>query len=345
MKAVVYTAPGEVSVTDVPTPHAGAGEVLLRVTSNTICGTDLRIAKGLKRKGVIAPRILGHEVAGEIVEVGEGVVDYQVGQTVGVCPTYHCGACRECQRGRYHLCLKAEVLGHQTDGGLASHLLIPAHGVAEKVLVPFHGDIDPAALSLAEPLSCVIHGQRFLNISVGDTVVIMGGGAIGLLHAQVARLSGASRVILSEPMEFRRSLATQFGVDRTVDPTTENLHEVVASLTDGHGADVVIVCIGINALVNEALTLSARHGRVSLFAGFPADELAQMDANLIHYRELTVVGSSNSTVTDYHSAVDLLERGAVVVDPLITHRFTLDQYEQAVDTISAPDALKVAIIP
>lgn len=345
MKAVRYHSPSDVRVEDVDTPTPGPGELVIRVGANTICGTDLRIVRGLKKKGVIAPRILGHEVSGVIDAIGEGVEAYSPGDTVGICPTYSCGGCYQCQRGRVHLCENALVLGHQTDGGMAEFIRIPARAVADGVVVSYTADLDPAAAALAEPLSCIIHGQRFLNIGVGDTVLVMGGGAIGLLHSALAELSGAHQVILSEPMEFRRNLGSQFGVSLAVDPTQDNLEEAVLAATGGQGADVVIVCIGIPALVNQAMSLSAKHGRVSLFAGFPAGEMASVDPNLVHYRELTVVGSSNSTVPDYQQAMALLETGRIVVDPLITHRFSLEEYDQAVETISAPDAIKVAIIP
>jgi L-iditol 2-dehydrogenase len=315
------------------------------VLSNTICGTDLRIAKGIKRKGVIAPRVLGHEVAGEVVEVGAAVTHFGIGDTVGVSPTFSCGSCTECQRGLFHLCRSAEVLGHQTDGGLADFLLVPARAVRGGVLVAYSITSDPAAISLAEPLSCVIHGQRFLNISFGDVVLIIGGGAIGVMHARLAKLAGASMVILSEPVVFRRVIAAEFGADVTVDPTTQDLAQIVANLTNGDGADVVIVCIGVPALVNDALTLARKHARVSLFAGFPTDEFTAIDSNLIHYKELTIVGSSNSTVVDYQQAIGLIESGAIDTARLVTHRFTVDEYEDAVDTINHPQALKVAIIP
>ncbi len=345
MRAVIYKAPGDVEVMDVERPVPGDGDVLLKVLSNTICGTDLRIAKGIKRKGVIAPRVLGHEVAGEIVELGENVTGFEVGDTVGLSPTFSCGGCTECQRGLFHLCRNAKVLGHQTDGGLAGFLLVPAQAVHDGVLVPYSVTADPVAISLAEPLSCVIHGQRFLDISVGDVVLVIGGGAIGLMHAQLAKLAGASTVILSEPVEFRRVMAARYGADVTVDPTTQDLAQIVADHSHGEGADVVIVCIGVPALVNDALTLARKRGRVSLFAGFPPDEFAAIDSNLIHYKELTIVGSSNSTIVDYQKAVVLIESGAIDTTPLVTHRFSVDQYEEAVDMINHPQALKVAILP
>ena len=345
MRAAVYKAPGEVEVMDVERPVPGDGDVLLKVLSTTICGTDLRIAKGIKRKGVIAPRVLGHEVAGKIVQLGANVNGFAVGDTVGLSPTFSCGSCTECQRGLFHLCRNAKVLGHQTDGGLAEFLLVPAQAVRDGVLVPYSLTADPVAISLAEPLSCVIHGQRFLDISFGDVVLVIGGGAIGLMHARLAKLAGASTVILSEPVEFRRAVAVEFGADVTVDPTAEDLGQIVADLTNGDGADVVIVCIGVSALVNDALVLSRKHARVSLFAGFPTDELTAIDSNLIHYKELTVVGSSNSTIVDYQLAIGLIESGAIDTARLVTHRFAVDQYEDAVDMINHPQALKVAIIP
>lgn len=345
MRAVIYKAPGDVEVMDVERPAPGGGEVLLKVLSNTICGTDLRIAKGIKRKGVIAPRVLGHEVAGEIVQVGANVIGFGVGDTVGLSPTFSCGSCTECQRGLFHLCRNAKVLGHQTDGGLAEYLLVPAQAVRDGVLVSYSVTADPVAISLAEPLSCVIHGQRFLDISFGDVVLVIGGGAIGLMHARLAKLAGASAVILSEPVEFRRDIATDFGADVTVDPATENLAQIVADHTNGDGADVVIVCIGVPALVNDALALARKRGRVSLFAGFPTDELTAIDSNLIHYKELAIVGSSNSNVVDYQQAVGLIESGAIDTARLVTHRFGIDEYEDAVDMINHPQALKVAIIP
>lgn len=345
MKAVVYLAPGEVETQEIERPALDPGDVLIKVLSNTICGTDLRIARGIKRKGVIAPRVLGHEVAGAVAEVGDAVTEFSVGDHVGITPTFSCGACSECQRGRFHQCRNARVLGHQVHGGLAEFIRVPADAVKTGMLVPYPEKADPVAMSLAEPLSCVLHGQRILDVSVGDTVLIIGGGAIGLMHASVAKLAGAAMVILSEPIEYRRTVAETFGADVTVDPTTEDLAAVVSQHTAGEGADVVIVCIGVPQLVNEALTHARNAGRVSLFAGFPPDKKSEIDANLIHYKELTVGGSSNSTVVDYRKAIHLVATGAVDTAKLVTHRFDLDQFEEAVDMINHPQALKVAIVP
>ncbi|TAM68528.1 MAG: alcohol dehydrogenase [Microbacteriaceae bacterium] len=345
MKAVVYLSPGEVEVQERDRPPVNPGDVLLRVLSNTICGTDLRIARGIKRKGVIAPRILGHEVSAEVLELGAGASGIEIGDRVCVTPTFSCGACTECQRGRFHQCQNARVLGHQVDGGLAEYLTVPADAVRKGALIPYSAEADPVAMSLVEPLSCVLHGQQILDVSVDDAVVIIGGGAIGLLHTRIAKVRGAKTVIVSEPVEYRREIARRFGADVTVDPTNEDLEAVVAAHTSGQGADVIIVCIGIPVLVNQALALARNKGRVSLFAGFPSDQPAQVDANLVHYKELAVVGSSNSTSTDMRRAAGLIESGVVLAGQLITHRFALDEFHEAVDLIASPHALKIAIIP
>lgn len=345
MKAVLYQGPGDVVVTEVPKPVPAIGEVIIKVLSNTICGTDLRIAKGIKKKGVVAPRILGHEVAGEVVEIGAGVANLRIGDRVGLSPTYSCQDCFECSRKRPHLCKNALVLGHQADGGLAEYLLVPAKPVLDGVLVRYQGAHDPVAISLAEPLSCIIHGQKFLNIGSDDVVLIIGGGAIGLMHATLAKANGAKKVILSEPLAFRRALAVEFGADIVVDPVHEDLNQIIRANSESNGADVVVVCIGLPKLVNQALELASNRGRVSLFAGFPTDELAAIDSNLIHYKELSIFGSSNSTIEDYEQAIHMIDSGEIDTAKLVTHRFTLEEFEKGVETITDPNALKIAIIP
>ena len=345
MHAVVYSSPEDVGVKEVARPEVQKGDVLVRVLSNTICGTDLRIARGLKRKGVIAPRILGHEVSGRIIELGDGVTGLRVDDRVVLSPTYTCQACAECQRGNFHLCRNARVQGHQVDGGLAEYLLVPADAVHAGVIVPISDRVDPVHASLAEPLSCVLHGQEILGVTQGDVVLVIGGGAIGLLHAQVAKLRGARTVILSEPVRFRRETALRFGADRVVDPMTEDLAAVVLEHSEGEGVDATVVCIGVPQLVNQALELTRNRGRVSLFAGFPPDSHAAVDANLVHYRELSVVGSSNSTIPDMRRAVSLIESGRIPIGELITHRYPLDDFDLGVQMIDHPEALKVAILP
>lgn len=344
-RAATYLGEGRVEVREVARPVPGTGEVLVRVASTTVCGTDLRIASGAKSKGVRVPVVLGHEVAGVVERVGGGVDALRPGDRVGMAPSVVCGACDPCRRGASNLCRNARVLGHDLDGGLAEHLLVPAAAVRAGNLVAASDGVPFADLSLAEPLSCVLHAQRLVGVGVDDVVLVVGGGAIGLLHAQLARVSGARAVVVSEPVASRRALASRLGADVVVDPGEHDPVEVVRELGDGAGADVVLVCIGVPALVDQALAAARPRGRVSLFAGFPQGRPAQVDPNLVHYGELIVTGSSNSTVEDYRAAVRLIEGGRVDVGSLVTHRFGLDDVAEALATAGSPEAVKVAVEP
>lgn len=345
MQAAVYLGNGELDVREVKLPSLQSGEVLLKVEANTICGTDLRIANGSKSKGVLTPRILGHEVAGTVVEVGNGVTQVALGDLVAMTPSIFCYSCNACQQGTFNLCQNVLVLGHAIDGGLADYIVVPAMAVSTGNLTVASSALDPAEVALAEPLSCVLHGQGIIGIRLDDVVLVIGGGAIGQLHAQVAKASGARTVIVSEPVASRRALASELGADIVVDPMTEDLPAVVKEATGGLGADVVIVCIGVPQLINGAFEAARPRGKVNLFAGFPKDVMSQFDANLIHYKELTVTGSSNSTSAEMQKAVSLIESGRINVSKLITHRFALAEIESALTAAVDPDALKVAVIP
>ncbi len=213
MKAAVYLGNGDLRVTDAHTPAPGPGQALLRIESNTICGTDLRIAKGLKSKGVHPPVILGHEVAGTVVALGADSSGVAVDDMVGMTPSVACNRCRQCHAGNANLCTNARVLGHDINGGLADYLLVPADALANGNLVRAPSRLAPEEVSLAEPLSCVLHGQELMSLGLNDVVVVIGGGAIGQLHAQVARARGAGTVIVSEPIASRRELALELGAD------------------------------------------------------------------------------------------------------------------------------------
>lgn len=345
MRAAVYRGPGRVEVSEVERPRVGPGEVLVRVASTTVCGTDLRIASGAKTAGVRVPVVLGHEVAGTVEQVGAGVEVVRVGDRVGMAPSVVCGACDMCRRGVFNLCRAARVLGHQIDGGLAEHLLVPADAVRAGNLVVVSPQVPFEQVSLAEPLSCVLHGQHLVGVGLGDVVLVVGGGAIGQLHAQLAKVSGARAVVVSEPVASRRALAERLGADVVVDPTSEDLDAVVAQMSDGAGADVVIVCIGVPALVDQALASARPRGRVSLFAGFPKDRMTEVDANRVHYKELMVTGSSDSTVEDYRGAVRLIESGRVDVGALLTDTYPLDRVHDALERAASPEAVKVAVHP
>jgi L-iditol 2-dehydrogenase len=345
MRGFTFQGPGKAELTELPDPEPGPGEILLKVEANTVCGTDLRIMRGEKTKGVRHGVVLGHEASGTIAAVGDGVEGYQVGQLCGVSPIFACGICRYCQNGLQNLCENALVVGYDVDGGLGEWMVIPEIGVRAGRLVAAPDGLPPEQLSLAEPLACCLNGIDQYRVDVGDVVVILGAGPIGLFHLQLAVIAGARTVIVSDPSESRRKVAAELGAGATVDPTSEDLAAVVADATDGFGAQVAVVCIGRPQLVNDALNLVGKRGRVSVFAGLADKGWAEIEANLIHYKEISLLGAANSGTADYERAVALISSGRIDAGRMVTHRFPLDQAAEAITSVAGGEGIKVAVLP
>lgn len=345
MRCAALHAPGDLRLEDRPTPQPGPGEVLLKVEANTLCGTDGRILRGEKTSGVRPGVVLGHEVAGRVAAVGPGVDGLEVGRQATVSIVIACDSCDACLSGMEHMCRNLELIGYGVDGGLAEYLLVPARAVRRHNVVQTEKEIPATLLALAEPLSCCLHGLSAYEVHAGDTVVVLGGGPIGLIHTQLARLSGAEQVIVSNRSESRRRMALDLGASLAVDPTAEDLGEVVRAATSGRGADAVVVCIGAPELAQQALTLARVGGRVNYFAGFPKGSTSTMEPNIIHYNELVVTGGSNARRHDVVRAVRLLESGRLDLSPLVTHTFGLEKVAEAFATVEAREGVKVAVLP
>lgn len=348
MRAAVFLAPNEMELRDIHRPEPGPGEVVVKVGSCAVCGTDLRIFAGGKTRGVFPPRVLGHEIAGEVVSLGKGAAEFtpvKPGDHVATVPGMPCLACRFCNTGHENLCKRRSALGYSYDGGFAEYMVVPARGVQIGAIVPVPKHLSDAEASLAEPLACVVNGQRKSKVQLGDVVLIIGAGPIGLMHLALARIAGARKVLVSEPNAARRLLAGELGATRTIDPTAEKLAEAVLNETNGDGADVVCAAIGVPQIVNELLAVARPGGRVNLFAGYSGTGHTTIEANLIHYGELIVTGTSGCTREDFRHAMYLLESGQLNIKPLITHRFPLDQIEQAFSTTRTGAGLRVVVEP
>jgi len=348
MRAAVFWGPDQMELRDMPRPEAGHGEVLVKVAACAVCGTDLRILSGGKTRGVVPPRVLGHEIAGEIVALGKGtdrLTQLRVGQRVTMAPGIPCLACRFCNTGNENLCRNRSALGYRFDGGFAEYMVVPAVAVARGNMFPIPDRLADSEAALAEPLACVVNGQRKSQIGVGDVVVVIGAGPIGLMHLQLSRLAGARKLIVSEPSPQRRALAGELGATRTVDPTAEDLIEVVKAETDGDGADVVIAAIGVTQVVNQLLLITRSGGRVNLFAGYSGTGEATIEANLIHYGELILTGTSACTREDFRQALNVLETGQFNMRALATHHFPLEQVADAFTTTRTGSGLRVIVNP
>ncbi|QIQ22289.1 zinc-dependent dehydrogenase [Zophobihabitans entericus] len=343
MKAAVLFAANKLNVTQIEKPVAGPGDLVIKVKASAICGTDGRIVTGKKTKGVRYPSVIGHEFSGEVVEVGTGVTNFQCGDAVAVDPVIPCCSCVYCLSGKENVCKNRQAIGYEFDGAFAEYLRIPAIALKTGNVFKVPQGISFEAAALAEPLACCINGQKNVGIELGDTVVILGAGPIGLMHIMLARLSGAKTIIVSELNEKRRLAALDCGADLVVDSSKENLDEKIKQLTDGMGADVVIMAIGVPALVNPALSLVRKGGRVNLFAGFSAGDMSNIDVNLIHYNELSITGASALSRQGYQTALNLISSGKINVEKLVTHRFKLDDINAAFACALDGAAIKILI--
>jgi L-iditol 2-dehydrogenase len=345
MLAAVFQRPGQMEIMEVDTPETGPDEVLVKVVANTICGTDVRIFRGEKTRGIPLPTILGHEVAGHVQKVGRNVRGYEVGAPVALAPVIACHRCFYCQNGMENICPNQKIVGYDVKGGLSEYVCIPADAVAAGNLFVAQNDLPSEYLALAEPLACCVNGHRRSRIHLNTTVLIMGSGPIGLFHLQLALLAGARTVIMSEPSAPRRAVASTFGAHITVDPNSEDLPAIVFEATGGLGVDSVIICIGVPKLVNDALTMARQGGCINIFAGLAAKGWAEIEANLIHYKELEVTGSANSRCSDYKTALQLIESGCIKVEAMVTDRFPLRLTHAALDKAASGEGIKIAVLP
>ena len=317
--------------------------MVLKIEANTICGTDLRIVSGAKTAGVRPGVILGHEFAGRVAAVGDGVAGVPVGAQATCSIVVGCLRCAACQSGREHLCENLILFGYELDGGLAEYLLVPRIAMEHGNLVVVERELPATTLALAEPVSCCLNGARQVAVAPGETVVVLGAGPIGLLHIALARLAGATIFATGRPGRLEAALS--LGATEAFDLTGDALTREIMQRTGGRGADVVIVAVGDLSLVNQALELAAFGGRVNYFAGFPKGSAATMDPNLIHYRELLVSGGSNARRADVARAVGLLSSGALDVGSMVTHQFPLSELDEAMAAVRQRRGLKVAVVP
>lgn len=347
MLAAVYHGPEDVRLEEVPVPIIGADEVLLKVANAGICGTDLRIWHGAHRKfppGTV--RIPGHELVGDIAELGANVKGLEPGERVFVAPNMGCGHCRQCVSGNNNRCARYEAIGVTMDGAFAEYVRIPAAAILQGNLIPLAAQADPAAAALIEPFACVLRGQDAVAVRPGEVVLVIGAGPIGVMHVMLARLRGAGRVIVSDLLPDRLRLAIRTGADRTVSPLQEDLAAVIAEESGGEGADVIIVAAPAAGAQEEALKLSAIGGRINLFGGLPREQSTiRFDSNLVHYKELVVTGTTACSTADCWRAAALVNSGRVDLSHLVSARFPLSEALQALAAAEDRKSLKVVIEP
>lgn len=334
MRANYFIGNGSFELREVDIPHAGPGEVVIRNMVCGVCGTDVHIKNGEPGSAdVDPPVVLGHEYSGEIVEVGEGVTALHPGDHVTVDPNIYCGRCQHCRSGKKQLCESMKAVGVTRDGGFAQYSLVPQdQAFLLDPSVPFE------AGAMAEPLACCIHGIDIAGIKPGQTVCVVGGGAIGLIMLQLAKLSGAAKLILSEPNAKRREAAKDLGADLTVDPTDPAVYDNVRNT-----ADVVIECVGNNRAVQSAFDFANKGATLVLFSVPKPDAQFPVPLFDVYKKELTIRGSFVNPDT-HGRAVALINAGKVDFGPIITHRYPLAELHEAIEAQSGSESIKVVVM-
>jgi L-iditol 2-dehydrogenase len=338
MKAIRLYGPQDLRLEEMPLPEISPQQVLIRIEACGICPSDVRWYAGTRPipQRMKLPRIPGHEWVGEIVEVGAEVSEYQVGDRVAAYGQVVCGMCENCKRGIFNYCLDRQ---RAIEGGFSQYGRALTSG-----LLPVPPKLGYEEACFAEPLSCCINGIKRSNIQLGDDVVVVGAGPIGLLHVQLARLHGA-RVIATDLFPQRLEVAKAVGAHDVVNAASGNAVEQVCDLTGGRGADAIIVATGARAAMEQGLQMAALHGNVNFFAGsYPPPQLS-LDPNLIHYKELILTGSHHFTPFAFERALKLLQYGLVQVKPLISHRLPLAQTPEGFDIVVGQKGLKVVVFP
>ncbi len=346
MKAALFTEPGKLSIIEVPKPNVGSKEILIRVKTCATCGTDAKIFRhGHPR--LKPPQIIGHEISGEVVEVGSQIDGFRLGDRVQVIAAIPCGECWLCESNRMTICENQLSMGYQFAGGFAEYMVIPwevirVDGVN---LIPDNVSFDEAAVT--EPLACVLNSQEIVGVTKGDTVLVMGAGPIGCLHVRLARALGAERVFLADVNGDRLALSSEkVKPDASINMEKEDLAEKVKTLTNGRGPSVVITAAPSGAAQELAISIVSPGGRVSFFGGLPKDNpLINCDSNIVHYKEVTLFGANGSSPRQNLEALKMISEGKVSVADLITHKVALDQVLDAIEAVMSGTAIKVVVNP
>jgi L-iditol 2-dehydrogenase len=322
--------------------------VLLKVEACALCGTDQRVLSGEKPVDVA---IVGHEITGIAVEIGAGVNGVVKGGKYVVQTVIGCGKCPMCRLHRENLCEKGFIaMGYQFNGGFAEYILMPEIAVRQGCLIPVPFDLPSDQGTIIEPLSCCVNGMKYIPMENCAHAVIFGGGIIGVLNGLVAKARGAREITIMDVSQPRLDLLKKLKLpfDNLVNSGRISPVEWVKEKTAGRGVDAVVVAASVKALVAEGIGLLKRGGHLSIFAGMPkSDPVAPIDLNRIHYLELNLHGANSSSQTEYLAARDMLVSGRINGRALVTHRFPLSKFNEAVRAQSDPSsgALKVVVLP
>lgn len=345
MKAAVLEQLEQMVVKEVERPSVDEDSILMKVEAVGICGSDIRIFRHGNNR-VTLPQVLGHESAGRIVELGQNVTKFKIGDRISLGADVPCGECIFCEAGIGNNCQINYAMGYQFAGSFAEYVLLNKtmvnYGPIHKI--PDYISYEEAAL--AEPLACVLNALELSNIKLGDSVVVIGAGPIGCMIIEVAKLMGATKVILVQRSRPRLEMAKQFGAHAYICSSEENAIERVLEETGGLGADVVITSNPSPEAQVDAIYMAKNRARVNFFGGLPKGKsMVTLDTNIIHYKELFVHGAHGSLPAHHQKAIDLIGSGVIDMKRYISHRYPLDEINQAISAAEGHVGMRVIVQP
>ncbi len=335
----------DVRVDEIPIPTINREEILIKVEACAVCGSDLKAFK-LGNPRLNPPIVMGHEFTGVIAETGKNTIGFNEGERIVMSTSISCGKCLYCRKGWTNLCVDLAPMGFRYDGGMAEYMVIPERAIINGHLVKVPDTLKPEYAALAEPLSCAVNSVEQCEIEKGDTVLIMGAGPMGILNACAAKHAGAGKIIMTELNESRLKQAGNFHIDILVHPGEEDLKNIVMEETKGYGADVVIVAAPAASPQEEALSLVRKRGSVCLFASLPAGQSdLTINSRLIHYNEIRVTGSSDSTTRHVKEAIGILSDPSSLSRNIVSHIISLTEIKKAFEIMESGEALRVVLKP
>jgi L-iditol 2-dehydrogenase len=343
MKAAVYYGKNDIRIENVPDPRSTPDNMVARVEGCAICGTDLK-SYMIGSSKIIPPKIIGHEMVGRLVHVGKNVKGFQKDDYFTLATTVPCGNCYYCQNGLTNLCLDTKPISSYYDGAFAEYIELNSYTIAQGNVIKIPKDNDYKKYALSEPLSCAINAHNIVDIKQNSTVVIIGGGPLGAIHAELAKAEGAEKVFVVEISKQRLELMKRLNGVELLDSSEEKAVETVKNSTHGLGADIVIVCAPAAGAMEQSFSYARKGAYISFFASLPKDSSRlTIDSRDIHYNELRVVGASDSRKEHVQKAVELLNSGKINADAIITHSVKLADILQGFELMRTRQSLKVLV--
>jgi len=344
MKAAKLFGPNDIRVLDCPIPEINDNEILLKTKAAAICGTDLRmVGNGYKGVDEAHPLVLGHEIVGIIEQVGKNVKGYTKGMRVAIAPNIGCGICDWCVSGDTHLCPEYTAFGINMDGGFAEYVRVPQNAITQGNIMILDDSMPLDAAALVEPASCVLNGQLRTGIRLNDKVLIIGAGPIGIMHGLLAKVVGVAKVYIRDLSVQRMNQSVELISGAESIPESD-LEAAAKRLTGGRGFDVTITACPAPAAQADALKVTGMNGRILFFGGLPAgkDEVT-LATNHIHYKQLSIFGSTRGNVNQYRAVANMVAAGTLKLSALISRRYPLAEFSDALEYAKKAEGLKTVI--